>query len=104
MELDTYQALIQINCSSQLTFFLCAVVVPMCDERYPKPIVPCQSFCRNIEASCRQVVESFGFPWPEYLNCSNFPAQNTRETMCMEGEKQPERPKSTVSPQLSRCR
>ena len=86
MELNTYVPLIETNCSRQVLFFLCAVYVPMCNQRIPtKPILPCESMCRAVEMRCEGILVSFGFEWPENLNCSRFPRQNGNGTLCMEG-------------------
>ncbi|XP_076820187.1 frizzled-4-like [Clavelina lepadiformis] len=88
LDLNSYQPLIQYNCSSQLLFFLCVVHAPMCNETVSEPIGPCETMCRAVEKSCRPFMESFGLSWPKALNCSKFPPHNTPETMCMEGEKE----------------
>lgn len=33
------------------------------------------------------MLQGFGFPWPDALNCSRFPEENNHEHMCMEGPK-----------------
>ena len=89
MDLNTYQPLIQTNCSQQLVFFLCAVYVPMCNERVPKEsILPCQSMCRAVEKRCKKTLNSFGFDWPMALTCTRFPVKNGNGVMCMEGDEE----------------
>ncbi|CAH1225908.1 FZD4 [Branchiostoma lanceolatum] len=85
LQLQTFTPLIQYGCSSQLQFFLCSVYVPMCTEKVPIPIGPCQSMCLSVKRRCEPVLKEFGFPWPPTLNCSKFPLQNDHNTMCMEG-------------------
>ena len=90
MQLDTYKALVEVNCSSELQFFLCAVYLPMCHNKLGpgKAIVPCQGWCRAEKYKCSAVLKSFDIPWPEALNCSQFPQYNGHEDqMCMEGPK-----------------
>ena len=104
MELDTYVPLIETNCSKQVLFFLCAVYVPMCNERIPKePILPCANMCRAVESRCERIMISFGFKWPQALECSRFPKQNGNGTLCMEGsedESTDDRPKFSQTPSL----
>jgi len=89
MELNTFVPLIETNCSKQVLFFLCAVYVPMCNERIPKkPILPCENMCRAVEERCEGIMISFGFKWPEALRCSRFPRQNGNGTLCMEGNEE----------------
>ncbi|XP_074654371.1 frizzled-4-like [Tubulanus polymorphus] len=84
-QLFTFTPLIQYGCSKQLKFFLCSVYVPMCTEKVLMPIGPCRPMCENIKKRCQTVLTYFGFPWPAALNCSQFPAKNDQNSMCMDG-------------------
>ncbi len=34
---------------------------------------------------CKPILNSFGYQWPPFLNCSKFPERNDHKHMCMEG-------------------
>ncbi|XP_078485828.1 frizzled receptor [Ciona intestinalis] len=85
IELNSYQVLLQYNCSSELPIFLCAAFLPMCEPGLERTIGPCEGMCLSIKKLCLPALKSFGYPWPEILNCSNFPKDNKKDMMCMTG-------------------
>lgn len=85
LQLQTFSPLIQYGCSTQLRFFLCSVYFPMCTEKVVDSIGPCRPMCESVRRRCQPVLQEFGFPWPEALNCSKFPERNDHQHMCMDG-------------------
>lgn len=83
--MQTFSPLLQYGCASQLLLFLCSVYVPMCTDKVAMPIGPCRGLCESVYARCYPILKGFGFPWPVELNCSQFPAENNHEHMCMDG-------------------
>lgn len=81
----TFLPLLQYGCSPQLRLILCSVYFPMCTDKVASPIGPCRGLCESVHAGCFPVLHGFGFPWPAELNCSQFPAENNHEHMCMDG-------------------
>ncbi|CAH1168764.1 unnamed protein product [Phyllotreta striolata] len=72
MEIHQYFPLVKINCSPELQFFLCSVFVPVCtilDHALP----PCKPLCISARNGCEGIMQRFGFQWPDYINCDNFP-------------------------------
>ncbi|CAG9856355.1 unnamed protein product [Phyllotreta striolata] len=87
LQLQSFSPLIQYGCSQNLKLFLCSVYVPMCTEKVSNPIGPCRGLCEGVRSRCYPVLQGFGFPWPDALNCSRFPEVNNHEHMCIEGPK-----------------
>ncbi|CAH1971883.1 unnamed protein product [Acanthoscelides obtectus] len=87
LQLKSFSPLIQYGCSQNLKLFLCSVYVPMCTEKVSNPIGPCRGLCEGVRSRCYPVLQGFGFPWPDALNCSRFPVTNNHEHMCIEGPK-----------------
>ncbi|XP_052808670.1 frizzled-4-like [Mya arenaria] len=83
--MQTFSPLIHYGCSSRLRFFLCSAYLPMCTEKVKETIGPCRPLCEGVKSKCKPVLEDFGFPWPDALNCSKFPEENNQNHMCMKG-------------------
>jgi len=62
--------LVHKACHPGTQVFLCSLFAPVCLER---PIYPCRWLCEAVRDSCTPIMQSFGFPWPQMLNCSKFP-------------------------------
>jgi len=65
----------QVQCSSFLKFFLCTVYAPVCTV-LDEPIPPCRSLCVEVRSGCEQLMNRFGFQWPDSLDCFKFPADS----------------------------
>lgn len=61
------------RCHADTQVFLCSLFAPVCLDR---PIYPCRSLCEAVRDSCAPVMETYGFPWPEMLQCEKFPIDN----------------------------
>lgn len=72
MEVHQYFPLVKVKCSPTLQFFLCSVYAPVCTI-LDKVLPPCRSLCLSAKSGCEQVMLTFGFPWPEHLNCDKYP-------------------------------
>lgn len=72
VEVHQFSPLVKVVCSPDLQFFLCTVYAPVCTI-LEKPIPPCRSLCESARSGCEQLMNKFGFPWPEVLECSKFP-------------------------------
>uniref|UniRef100_A0A6J0V649 Secreted frizzled-related protein 5 n=1 Tax=Pogona vitticeps TaxID=103695 RepID=A0A6J0V649_9SAUR len=70
---SSWVPLLAKRCHSDTQVFLCSLFAPVCLDR---PIYPCRSLCEVVRDSCAPVMESYGFPWPEMLNCNKFPFDN----------------------------
>ena len=72
--LDVYQfyPLVNYGCSDHLRLFLCVVYAPVCSV-LKAPVPPCRSLCNSARHGCENVLKSYGFKWPDSLNCGRFP-------------------------------
>jgi len=75
------EAWTRLHCDPDARLFLCSVFAPICLAEYiESQIKPCQSLCRKVQKGCEDRMLKYGFPWPQMLNCSNFPVDNN---MCI---------------------
>nr|XP_039262264.1 frizzled-4-like [Styela clava] len=102
MHLEQFSPLIQYECSKNLLIFLCSVHVPLCDSRSEYAIGPCELMCRSVMEDCSQIINSFGYEWPAFFNCSDFPKENTPEMMCMPGDL-PTEPPTVIAEDKIHC-
>lgn len=62
--------LVHKACHPSTQLLLCSLFAPVCLER---PLYPCRWLCEAVRDKCAPLMESFGFAWPEMLNCDKFP-------------------------------
>ncbi|XP_033634822.1 uncharacterized protein LOC117296064 [Asterias rubens] len=79
LEVHQYYPLVKVQCSPHLRTFLCAVYVPRCfdDGSSPTQRVPCRELCEEARSGCRELMNKFGFSWPQSLECERLPRQET---------------------------
>jgi len=73
------RALVKLECSKDLAFFLCTVFIPVC-VKYG-PIQPCKSLCERARKGCGGIMKKFGFIWPDFLRCDRYPEKKERENV-----------------------
>lgn len=71
LEVNQFVPLVEVRSSPYLRQFLCSVYVPKCGDRF-QPLPPCKSLCRLARSGCEEVMNRYGFTWPESLNCNRF--------------------------------
>ena len=72
LEVHQFFPLVKVKCSEYLAFFLCSVYAPICTV-LETPVPPCRQLCTSAREGCEQLMERFGFTWPESLSCEKFP-------------------------------
>ena len=50
VDLAQYQALANVNCSSELQLFLCSMYTPICIKDYTNDIPVCRAVCERVKA------------------------------------------------------
>ncbi|XP_078668150.1 uncharacterized protein LOC144909796 isoform X1 [Branchiostoma floridae x Branchiostoma belcheri] len=75
VQLYKFAPLLNVRCSPELKYFLCNVYTPPYDtENGAREVIPpCRPLCETSRADCARLMNKFGFPWPEQLQCSRFP-------------------------------
>ena len=74
---EYFSVLRMTKCSKDLLFFICMMYQPICFEDYNERILPCRSVCEGVKNGCLKTITSFGFQWPEELNCAALPDHDT---------------------------
>ncbi|XP_041100475.1 secreted frizzled-related protein 4-like [Polyodon spathula] len=74
LAIEQYEELVNIDCSSVLRFFLCAMYAPICTlEFLHDPIKPCKSVCQRARDGCEPILQRYNHSWPESLACDDLP-------------------------------
>lgn len=70
--LQPFHPMVNLQCSADLRPFLCALYAPVCTE-YGRVSLPCRRLCQRAHSDCHTLMEMFGVPWPEEMDCSRYP-------------------------------
>ncbi|KAA0703859.1 Secreted frizzled-related protein 1 [Triplophysa tibetana] len=72
--------LVHKACHPGTQVLLCSLFAPVCLE---KPLYPCRWLCEAVRDSCAPLMQAYGFPWPEMLNCDKFPQDDVLPCIAM---------------------
>uniref|UniRef100_A0A8C6YX17 Frizzled class receptor 8 n=1 Tax=Nothoprocta perdicaria TaxID=30464 RepID=A0A8C6YX17_NOTPE len=110
LEVHQFWPLVEIQCSSDLRFFLCSMYTPICLEDYKKPLPPCRSVCERAKAGCAPLMRQYGFAWPDRMRCDRLPEQGSPDTLCMDYNRTdlttaapPAKPPPRATGQIANC-
>lgn len=78
LEVHQFYPLVQVRCSTELRFFLCSMYAPVCTV-LDRAVPPCRSLCERAQRGCEDLMNRFGFWWPESLSCQNLPVHGSGE-------------------------
>ncbi|XP_045471236.1 frizzled-7-B [Harmonia axyridis] len=76
--------LMKINCSIHFQFFMCSVFLPVCTI-LDHPLPPCRPLCLAVKQGCEVIMNKFGFEWPQYLACEQYPMNSSSSNLCVPG-------------------
>ncbi|GAB0096205.1 atrial natriuretic peptide-converting enzyme isoform X1 [Sergentomyia squamirostris] len=71
VELDAYDALVDVRCYDLVSLLLCSLFVPKCSST-GTTVPPCRSLCTETMRRCGFFFEVFGLELPEYIKCHLF--------------------------------
>uniref|UniRef100_A0A1I8PRA4 Uncharacterized protein n=1 Tax=Stomoxys calcitrans TaxID=35570 RepID=A0A1I8PRA4_STOCA len=71
VDMDAYEALVDVRCYELVSLFLCTLFVPKCGTS-GATVPPCKSLCTETMRRCGFFFDVFGLSLPEYLNCKLF--------------------------------
>lgn len=69
-----FTILVESQCSPEIALFLCSLFAPVCTQMH-KALPPCRSLCKNSRDGCENLMNKFGFAWPERFECTKFPEE-----------------------------
>ncbi|XP_054480136.1 frizzled-7-like [Anoplopoma fimbria] len=99
LEVHQFYPLVQVQCSVDLRFFLCSLYAPVCTV-LERPIPPCRSLCERARLGCEELMNKFGFLWPERLRCEDFPVHGAGEICVGQNTTDSDDPTSDPTPNL----
>ncbi|CAH8491450.1 unnamed protein product [Schistosoma curassoni] len=76
LEVHQFYPLVEINCSDDLRLFLCSMYTPICLPNWHYRLTACKSLCESARDGCMPVMRTYGFGWPERMNCDLLPEGN----------------------------
>lgn len=96
-QLNDFRPLILVNCSGASLLFLCSYYAPLCFDlgNTLLQLDPCRNLCEEVYDNCFSHFQQQNVPWPDHLNCSNFPEKNN-QSLCFG----PDDPSTIVVPAL----
>uniref|UniRef100_A0A4W5RL91 Frizzled-3 n=1 Tax=Hucho hucho TaxID=62062 RepID=A0A4W5RL91_9TELE len=72
LAMEPFHPMVNLQCSSELRMFLCALYTPVCTE-YGRMTLPCRRLCLKAKGDCYKLMDMFGVTWPEEMDCNRFP-------------------------------
>uniref|UniRef100_A0A8K9Y591 Frizzled-3 n=1 Tax=Oncorhynchus mykiss TaxID=8022 RepID=A0A8K9Y591_ONCMY len=72
LAMEPFHPMVNLQCSSELRMFLCALYTPVCTE-YGRMTLPCRRLCLRAKGDCYKLMDMFGVTWPEEMDCNRFP-------------------------------
>ncbi|CAL8244973.1 unnamed protein product [Lota lota] len=72
LAMEPFHPMVNLECSADMRMFLCALYAPVCTE-YGRVSLPCRGLCQRSRHDCHGLMEMFGLPWPDEMECSRFP-------------------------------
>ncbi|XP_037953318.1 uncharacterized protein LOC119683609 isoform X2 [Teleopsis dalmanni] len=71
VDLDPYEALVDVRCYELVSLYLCTLFVPKCGST-GATVPPCKTLCTETMRRCGFFFDVFSLSLPEYLNCKLF--------------------------------
>ncbi|XP_044026341.1 frizzled-3a isoform X2 [Siniperca chuatsi] len=72
LAMEPFHPMVNLQCSSELRMFLCALYAPVCTE-YGRMTLPCRRLCLQAKSDCYKLMDMFGVSWPQEMDCNRFP-------------------------------
>ncbi|KAM6980284.1 frizzled-3-like [Aplochiton taeniatus] len=72
LAMEPFHPMVNLVCSEELRMFLCSLYAPVCAE-YGRVSLPCRALCQRAQRDCLHLMDMFGVPWPDEMDCTRFP-------------------------------